>query len=332
MSYDIYTGREELFGLGYPGDGETINEHDEALQIGSIGRLIGAMLGALGCGIYRGGVGAIAGGSLVISELGWAAGEVLVPGAVIEDSLGAVPVYHAEETLEPSAFAEGMNYVHVQVGETARTDLSCGYYVDTSDVPAPDALLVCAVTVTAGVITAVDNSVRAAPAIAARIPWAGLVRVFGGTETLESLLNTILGAAYLGAAPPDAVHTRLAALEALVGALGGGTGATVYWWLLPMLPGDATTIPQWVRTITDALAARVTALEAAGSGGTATTVVEVEEWDENSHNLGLLCVALTHHLPDIVSGQRNVATVVRDHYGHGDGEDEADYVGAGSEW
>ncbi len=334
MSYDTYTGREELFGIGYPADGEIINEHDEALQIGMIGRLIGAMLGALGEGIFRGGVGSIVSGNLVLSELGWTAENVTVPGAVIEDSLGAVPVYHAEETLAPAAFTNGTNYVHVQVGETARTDLSCGYYVDTTATPAPDALLVCSVTVAGGVIMAVDNSVRAAPAIAARLPWAGLVRVFGGTETLESLLNTILGAAYLATSPPDDVDTRLTTLEDYIGTLGAPEGTTVYWALLQYTAGDATTIPQWVRAITDALDTRVTALEAAGgtTSGSGTSTSAVEEWDEVAYNHAMGLMEISHFLPDVLQNQRNAATTVRDHYGHGDGADGLDFVEAGSAW
>lgn len=331
MSYNIYTEAEPLFGLGYPADGQTINEHDEGLQIGTIARLIGAMLGALGEGIYRGGVGSIVSGSLVLSELGWTADDVTVPGAVIEDSLGAVPVYHAAETLAVGEFATGTNYVHLQVGATARTDLGCGYYVDDSATPAPDALLVCSVTVVGGVITAVDNTVRAAPAIAARIPWAGLSRVFGGAQTLEAFLTAALGAAYLATSPPDSVDSRLELLEELVGAIGSGA-TTVYWPLLPYSVSDPTTIPQYVTALTNALGARITALESAASGGAATTVVEVEEWDEDSANQSMLLLDLTHMFPDLPTNQENAATVVRDHYGHGDGEDEVDYVDAESEW
>jgi hypothetical protein len=330
--YTHYTGSEPIFGLGYPAEGETGTPHDEGVKTEAIGRIMGAMLGALGVGIYRGGVGSIVGADLVISEMGWVEGEVTVPGAVIEDDLGAVPVYSAEETLAAAGFAEGINYVHVQVGATAREDQGCGYYIDGSATPAPDALLVCKVTVAGGVVTAVDNSVRAAPAIAGRIPWAALVRVFGGDQSLEAFLTAALGANYLATVPPASVDSRLVLLEAYMGGGGGGGGefGAVYWWLLALSPTDATTIPQWVQTITDALAVRLDALEAAGSGSSGAAVVQMVLPDDVA-NQAILMMTGAHYLPDLPTAQRNTATVVENHYGRGDGADGKDFVGAGSD-
>ena len=191
-----------------------------------------------------------------------------------------------------------------------------------------------------GVLTAVDNSVRAAPAISLRIPWTGLVRVFGGTETLEELLTAALGAAYLGETAPDDVDARLTELEALSGGGGGGEGGTLYWGLLAKASGDSTLIAQAISTAVDAaIAAHVTAYhtssgDGGGTGGGTTTIInQAEEWDEDAYNQALIVMHLTHYFPDLPEQHRNAATVVRDHYGHGDGADGKNFVDdANSDW
>ena len=193
--------QEPLFGLGYP-TGGMASSAAEQLRTESLARLAQAFLQALGSGIYEGGVGSIVGDDLSISELGHVSSGIEVAGALVPDALGAVPVYSAAATILLAEFAEGVNYVHVQIGETAREDQGCGYYVDASATPAPDALLVLKATVTAGVLTAVDNTVRAAPAIQSRLTWAGLMRVApGGTQTLLAFL--ILGGITDGTFSPD---------------------------------------------------------------------------------------------------------------------------------
>jgi len=320
--YNEYTGREELFGLGFPQEGETGTPHDEEVKTAAIGRLLGGMLDALGPGIYSGGVGSLVDGDLVVSAL----------GGLIPDDLGAVPASAALRTWTAAEINNGVSYVHVQLGATAREDGAAAFYVSASATPAPDALLVCKVTKAGGALTAVDNSVRAAPAITVRIPWAGLLRVFGGAETLEELLTAVLGAAYLGATPPTDVDTRLADLEA--GGGGGGGGGTTYWGLLQLSSGDSTLISQAIAAAVDvAIATHIVDYHGDTGGGGGTTTAAAEEWDEEAYNFAQTVMHLAHYVPDLPEAHRNVATVVRDHYGHGDGADGLNFVDdAASDW
>lgn len=319
MSYPENYVQEDLFGLGWADSG-IISSEGEGLRVRSIARLIGAMLGALGSGLYVGGEGAIVDGALVISELGLTAGTaetpVLVPGACLADSLGVVAVHADETTLAASAFPAGTSYVHVQAGATARADLGCGYYVDPSDTPAPDALLVCQVTKVGDALTAVDNGVRLPPAIADRIPWAGLVRTHGATETLLALLTTMLGANYLGTAPPASVDARLTALEA---SGVGGTGGTP---LLDALLTSAGLTDLQVATAAaaEAITAHLAAAHATGSSssGTETIPVAAEQWDVVAANKLRLAMQVTHMLPDSAATLRDTMIVVEGHYGRGE--------------
>jgi hypothetical protein len=321
--YEHYTGREPIFGLGYPGapTGELGSPHDEGVKTTAIGRIMGAMLGVLGVGIFAGGVGSVVDGALEISAL----------AAVLQDDLGAVPVGAPETTLGVAEFAEGTgNFVHVQAGATARTDGGCGFYVDPSATPAPDALLVCQVTVTDGAVTGVDNSVRVEPALEARLTWAGLTRVFGGTQTLLQFMTASMGAAYLGATPPADVDSRLTTLESAIGEGGGDAGGPIYAALLAMSATDLRLVPQYIAAMIAPLQEQIAALEAGGAGSGGEAPVAISE--DDGYNQGMISLKLAHYLPDVLEDQRNVATVARDHTGHGDGADGKDFVGEDSEW
>ena len=303
--------QEPVFGLGWSASG-IVYGSAEGLRVTSIGRIMGAMLGALGVGIYQGGVGSIVGLALQITEVGWTAGEVLVPGAVIEDALGAVPVHHAAAELAASAFPTGVSYVHLQVGETAREDLGSAYYVDASEVPAPDALLVCKVTKAGGALTAVDNSVRAAPAIAGRIPWAELVRDFGDVEGLEEFLSGVLGAEYLGETPPDDVDARLTALEE--GGGGGGAGGT------PLLDELVTSGGETDLQVAEGAAAaaveeHVEELHAPPGDGAESTTLAAEQWDSVPVCLLRGLMQIAHYLADDTDTLRDAMVVVETHCG-----------------
>lgn len=316
--YQHYTGAEPLFGIGYPNEGELGSPHDEGVKAAQIASLISGMLTALGPGIYAEGVASLAAGSVDIS------GPLV---AVVEDSLGALVVVVEEETLAPGQFVDGLNYVHLQATEMARSLQTGELYVSQSATPAEGALVVCAVTKAAGALTAVDNSVRSAPAITARLPWQELRRVFGGEETLGEALTAILGAVYLGESRPDDVDTRLAALEA--GGVGGGEGGGgyEYWRTMPKANGDDTRIEQEMETrLAAALAAHVAEYHAdeepAGeSGGTA-----VQMWDDDAYNQSQIALYVTHMLPDMPEQHRNAVTVVDEHYGDGSGDDAVNWI------
>jgi hypothetical protein len=322
--YQYYTLVEPLFGIGYPNEGETGSPHDEGVKATQIATLISGMLTALGPGIYAGGVGSLAGGGLVVS------GPLV---AVVEDSLGALVVVVEEETLGAGEFATGLNYVHLQATELARSLQTGEMYVSQSATPAEGALVVCAVTKAGGALTAVDNSVRSAPAITARLPWQELRRVFGAEETLGEALAAILGSVYLGAERPDDVDTRLAALEA--GGVGGGEGGGYeYWRTMPKANGDDTRIEQEIETrVAAAMAAHVAEYHAEEEPAGGTGGAGVEQWDDDSYNQSQMAMYVTHMLPDMPEQHRNAVTVVDEHYGDGSGDDTVNWIDTeNSDW
>jgi hypothetical protein len=309
--YLHYTGREPLFGFGYPGApaGELGSPHDEGVKTVAIAERIAAMLRALGPGIYEGGVATLSSGAVAITAL----------HAVVMDSLGAVTITQEATTLAATEFPTGTSYVHVQATEDARTDGTCGYYVSSSATPATGALRVARVTKVAGAITAVDCSVQTSPAISSRIPWAELVAEYGGTETLLEMLTAVLGSAYLEATPPSDVDTRLTALE---GAGGGGGGGVEYWGDLDQ---EAAGVDKSIRqgaaeeaeTVADAaVAAHVTALHGSSSGtGTAAVAVAAEQWDVVAVNELRLAAATAHYLATVPETLQDAAVVVDGHCG-----------------
>lgn len=257
--YIHYTGFEPLFGLGFPMEGELGTPADEGTRTRQIARVLGAMLGALGPGIYSGMVGSIVGGDVSLTA----------GAAVVSDELGAVPIAAGIEVITASQCAEGdQNFVHVQADETARTDGACGYVVLSTATPPAGGLLVCQVTVTDGVITAVDNAVRVAPAISDRLPWAAKI-----VETLAA----VIGLPYTN---PLTLDARLALVES---GTGGGATGDWFWDGKARSQGDNTQIPQFVqKAIEDALAG----LPAGGTGGTAGTTAAAP-WDVDGANQSL---------------------------------------------
>ena len=207
-----YTGETTNFGLPYRQDGDiSSGAQEQVAWEGLDGALQGAIDG-VGVGVLEGGVGAIDGGLLVISPL----------LAIIPDGSGGVLVEHVEETYGAGEFGEGDSYIHAQLTATSRADRSCTYYIDTDPTPLADAICLVRVTVAAGVITAVDNTVKAAPAIEARLAWERIKRSADDPSTLLENLSDWLGTAYVGETPPADVDTRLTALEG-----GGGTAVSV---------------------------------------------------------------------------------------------------------
>lgn len=316
--YNYYTGRGTLFGLGYPGaDGELGSPHDEGVKVEGIERLFGSMLGALGVGIYEGLLGSLVGGDVHLT-----AGT-----AMVEDELGALPIAETAQVIAAAQFSEGVNYVHLQADETARTDGACGYYMSGSATPPAGGVLVCKVTVAGGVITAVDNGVRVPLAINSRLAWAQMTENgVAGAPNLRDVVMSILGAAYFGATPPADVDTRLTDVE-LAGGGGGGTGREYLGYPTPMevSPTDGTTYEQVAEAEAQALLdpqiARIDALEAAAG---AVAVKPVEQWDNEAWNMGLLTLRLGAVTPTLLYGMRNAATVIGGVYGtaaaHPDGK------------
>ena len=268
---------EQLFGLPYPTGGGEISAAVEQDKTAAIARVLAAMLGAVGIGIVAGGVGTIVDGDLHLTA----------SSALVSDELGCVPVADTAQVIAAAQFAEGTNYVHLQADETARVDGACGYYVSGSATPATGAVLVCQVTVTGGVLTAVDNSVRVPPAIVRRIAWPALVRAAGSAETLLEFVTAALGEAYVGATPPASVDDRLSVVEA-----GGGSGGTGlgYWGTAQRLPGDPTQIPQYVTALLEALKTELQAEIAAGGTGAGSSTA-AEPWDVDGANQSLALLA-----------------------------------------
>lgn len=296
---DQYSYSEGFWGLPAPADGEFGWAPDEQLKVELIGRLFQRLLDAVGAGVISGGEGSIAGGNLALSAL----------VAIVDDELGAVPVQATPTTLMASEFAAGDSYVHVQLGETARADGSCAYYISASETPAADALAICKVTRTGAVITAVDNTVKAVPAIASRIPWSVLARSYDDATTLLALLTSMLGAGYLDGTVTDDVDARLTALES--GGGGGGAG-TVYWGALQQTVSIATTIAQ---AIAAAIAEHMATVQHGGADG----VTEVlEPWDVDAVNQSLSVLTEIRQVnPEAAWNHVDAVTVVWGVYGDG---------------
>ena len=178
-------------------------------------------------------------------------------------------------------------------------------------------------------LTAVDNSVRAAPAINARLAWAAMTRNGAGGQNLLDYLAARLGTAYAGdSVTVGDVATRLADLEAGAGSGGGGGTGREYWqWPTEMeaTPSDKTTLTQMATAAAQALldpqVARIAALEAAAGQ---VAVKPAEAWDSEAWNNGLLTLRLGAATPSLLYGMRNAATVIGGVYGtaaaHPDGK------------
>ena len=297
---DQYGYSEGYWGLPAPADGEFGWAPDEQLKVELIGRLFQRLLDAVGAGVITGGEGSIVAGNLALSAL----------VAIIDDDLGAVPVQATPATLSASLFAAGDSYVHVQLAETARADGSCAYYISVSETPAADALVVCKVTKAGAVITAVDNTVKAVPVIAGRLPWTVLARSYDDATTLLALLTSMLGAGYLDGTVTDDVDARLTALETAPSG-GGGTG-TVYWGALQQTASVATTIAQ---AIAAAIAEHLATVQHGGADG----VTEVlEPWDVDAVNQSLSVLTDVRQVnPEAAWNHVDAVTVVWGVYGDG---------------
>lgn len=298
---DQYTYAEGYWGLPAPADGEWGWAPDEQLKVELIGRLFARMLDAVGAGVISGGAGSVVGGALSLTAL----------VAIISDDLGAVPVQADATSLAAASFPSGASYVHCQLSETARADGSCAYYVSASSTPAADAITICKVTKAGGAVTAVDNTVKAVPAIAGRIPWTVLARSYDDATTLLALLTSMLGAGYLDGTVTDDVDARLTALES--GGTGGGTGTgTVYWGALQQTAAIATTISQ-------AIAAAIAEHMATVQHGSTEGVAEVlEPWDVDSVNQALSVLTEIRMVnPEAAWNHVDAVTVVWGVYGDG---------------
>ena len=308
MSYSGETGN---FGLPYRQDGDISSGAEEAVAWEALDGALQGLVDALGVGVIDGGEGTIDGGDLVISAL----------KAIIPDGTGGVYIEHVEEIYEAGDFAEGDSYIHAQLTATSRADKSSTYYIDTDPDPAADAICLCRVTVTVGVITAVDNTVKAVPAIAERIPWEVLQRSYDDATTLLANLSAWLGTAYVGETPPGDIDARLTALEA---GGGGGGGGTVYWAALQQTAAITTTI---LAAIAAAIAQHVVDV-AHGGGGSGGTAVVVTEEVVIANDLRSRMVQVRSHSPDVVATQLNALYIVDGVYGDGSGgtEDRVDRV------
>ena len=255
-----YTDPE--FGIPAMTADQELLDTEEARKADLIGRGMAAICELMGAGFVSGG------------ELAIGTDEVTITAAraLIRDDLGLCPVKPLAAVIAVGEFAAGVNYVHLQLGDTARADGVCGYYVSQSATPGAEAIVAGKVTVTGGVITAVDNTVKAAPGILARLPWELLQRNADDSTTLLALLTAALGTRYLNGTAPASVDARLTAAEGG----GGGIGGAAFWADLGFSAEDATTISQAIAT---ALQAHVTALHQGTGGGTTTGGATAEPWD-----------------------------------------------------
>jgi hypothetical protein len=300
---DVYSYEDVYFGLAAPADGEQGWAPDEQAKVDLIGRLFQRIFTAVGQGVIAGGVASIVAGNVAISEL---------ESALVADDLGAVPIQADAETILGTAFAEGDSYVQVQATATARADGTCGYVVTASETPLSEALVICKVTVAAGTVTAVDNTVKAVPAIADRIPWEVLQRNYDDATTLLAKLREMLGTAYVDASDLTDVATRLAALEA--GGGGGGGGTTQYWGLLTFSATVLTTIVQFLEA---GLAQHVVDYHSSTGGG-GTVAVANDPWDNDAYNQALsVLTEVRAGNPEAARNHIDAVTVVPGTYGDG---------------
>lgn len=299
-----YSAETPYFGLPYRQDGDISSGAEEERAWAPLDATLQGVIDAVGVGAISGGIGTMVAGEVVISAL----------KAIVPDDLGGVYV-EAEETTEDGAWfgSDGAWYVHCQLTETSRQDRTCVYYRDESEIPAADAILLMQVTVAGGIVTEVDNSVRALPAIAARLPVDQLIRIFGSAELFWDWLGDRLGAAYMGETPPDDIDARLTAMES---GGGGGGGGTVYWGGLQKASGDPTTIDQEI----DAKIVEYGSEHCqGGGGGGGATPVDVP-WDCAAVNdLKARLKAIRTVDPEAASTQINSIYVVADVWGDGTG-------------
>ncbi len=266
-----YSYQDELWGLPVPGDGDRGWAPSERLKTVLLARLLQRILDSTGEGVISGGAVSLAGGNAAVSAC----------VAIIEDDRGGVPISLAAATILAAEFSDGDNWIHLQLGDGARTDeADCGYYVSASGTPAETAIAIAQVTKAGGTLTAVDNTVKAAPAIAGRIPWEVLKRSYDDTTTLLAFLTGTLGDDYMDGSESDDIDTRLTALEA---GGGGGGGSTVYWGALQQSAVLTTTIIQYVAAqIADHIANYTH-----GGGGGGGAVEILQPWDIDAVNQAL---------------------------------------------
>lgn len=294
MAYPEDWLQETTFGFGYPDEGATYTSEAERTRMEAIARVCAANAAALGVGIYSGGDGSLSGGALAITAA----------VAIVQDADGWVPVTASATTIAATEFPAGISYVHLQASETAREDGGCGYYVSASATPATGAVLVCKCTKVGSAITAVDNSVRAAPAVCGRIPWAVLVQEYGETETLGEVIA--------------ALQADVAALEAA--GLGGGELPPYWGAMTEEFAGVTKRIRQGAAeeaaTVAEAAVdAHVAALHGSSSSGGATATVAAEQWDVVAVNELRIAAATAHYLPTVPETLQDAAVVVDGHCG-----------------
>lgn len=303
-----YTYEEDKFGIPAPGNGQTGWAPDEQEKASLIGRLFQRVCDAVGEGVIGGGVLSIVSGDVRISA---------VTAAMIADEIGVVPVQASEETRAASGFANGESYIHLQLSATARADGTCGTYISASATPAADAIVLGKVTKAGGVITAVDNTVKAVPAVAGRIPWEVLKRNYDDATTLLAFLSGALGTRYLDDSELDDVDTRLVALETTGGTGGGGGGAaTVYWQDLARTASNVQSIIQYVESV---MADHLTNYPHGGSSSTGGgEIAVVEPWDSDAANRALaLMDEVRMGNPLAAVSQVDCMVVVTDEEGNG---------------
>lgn len=294
MPYPEGWEQEVLFGLGYPGsDGVISSAAAEQLRTEQIARVLAAVAGALGVGIYDGGD----------ATVGATGVDVTAAVAIVQDELGWLPIQHAAATVLATEFATGTSYLHLQAGETAREDGGCGYYVSTSATPAAGAVLICSVTASGGAVTAVDNSVRTSPAITPRLPWAELAQQYADDETLLDWLTERLGADYAAATPPSTVDARLHLLEA------AAFGETE----LPDIPTEAEIEEIAEAAATAAITEHVEEYHGSTGGTGGTTAAE--QWDCSAVNGLRLALQAAHWLPNVTDTMVDAVLVVDGHCG-----------------
>jgi len=298
-----YSGETTNFGLPYRQDGDLSSGAQEQVAWEGLDGVLQGVIDGIGVGVLEGGHGTLdpfPDTVLSVSAL----------KAIIPDGTGGVYVEHEAVEL-PASFFEGVGYyLHVQLTATSRADRSCVYYADSSPTPAADALVLCYAPVGAGNFLSVDNTVKAPPAVEARLAWERITRNADDPATLLENLAAWLGTAYVGETPPADVDTRLTGLES---GGGGGGGGTVYWNGLERTVSDPTTIAQ---AIAAAVAAHLAAAQHGGGGGTAVTV-EDDVFRANDIRSRLLQVR--SHSPDVVATQRNALYIVDGVYGDGSG-------------
>ena len=205
--------------------------------------LVYSILSGIGDGIITGFHASVSAGNALID-----ASPDPAHVAIITDATGPVIVRTTADVTRLAAdmTPDGAHYVYASLDATSRTAQTWAVGSQMSATPPTGAANICKATVAGGVVTAVDNTVKADPQIINRLFWGSgnLQYSPDDSATLVSAI-TDLRDAITNAWPyaeASSLHERVDALEGL------GLGTTTYWGALQRALGDTQTVPAFVAT------------------------------------------------------------------------------------